>query len=324
MKKTVVWILIAVGLLLVGGGLFLGGAIAMDFDFTELNTEDTVTNTYDFSEEIRSILVDVDTAKVVFEPSDDGKCTVICKELEKEPHKVEVQDGELRITAPENRGFHISVIGFGIHWNWDVVITVKLPAGEYEKLQVETDTGAVKMPGDYSFSEAKCESDTGAIHWEADVKGGLELVTDTGTVKAENVTAGGLRAESDTGAVILSNVVSSGAVEAECDTGSLKLTDVRGGSITAEMDTGSVTLKNAVADGRMQVRSGTGSVRFDSCDASEIKVKTGTGSVTGTFASPKIFYAESGTGKVSVPKSTEGGICDVETGTGRIDLDIVK
>lgn len=321
MKKTIVWIIIGVLLLLVGGGLFLGGAFAMDFDFTKWNTEETVTNTYDFSDEIRNITVDVDVAKVVFEPADDGKCTVICKELEKEKHTVEVRDGELRITSPERRSFHFSI---GIHWNWDICITVKLPAGEYEKLQLETDTGTVEMPGDFSFSEAKCESDTGAIRWAADVKRELTLSTDTGAVKAENVTAGSLRAESDTGAVILSNVVSSGAVETECDTGSLKLTDVRGNIIAAKMDTGSVTMKNAVATSRIKVSSGTGSVRFDACDASEIKVKTGTGSVTGTFASPKIFYAESGTGKVSVPKSTEGGICDVETGTGKIDLDIVK
>lgn len=321
MKKTLIWILIGVFLLLAGGGLFFAGTASLGFDFSKWNTEETVTDTYDFSDEIRSITVDADVAKVVFEPADDGKCTVICKELEKEKHTAEVRDGELRITSDEHRGIRFD---FGIHWNSEICITVKLPAGEYEKLHVEADTGAVDMPGGFSFSEAKCESDTGAVRWAADVKGALVLGTDTGAVKAENVTVGSLKAESDTGAVVLSNVVTSGAIEAECDTGSLSLTDVRGGDMTLKMETGSVTLKNTVSSGKMNVRSSTGSVRFDACDASEIQVKTGTGSVTGTFASPKIFYAESGTGKVSVPKSTEGGICDVETGTGRIELDIVK
>ncbi len=189
MNKTVIWILIGVLLLLAGAGLFLGGGIAMDFDFSKWNTEETVTSTYDFSEEIRNITVDVDTAKIVFVPAEDGKCTVVCEESEKEKHQVEVKNGELRIISPERRSFHISI---GFNWNRNICITVQLPAGEYEKLRLETDTGAVEMPGDFSFSEAECESDTGAILWAAPVEGALELNTDTGAVKAGNVSVGSL------------------------------------------------------------------------------------------------------------------------------------
>ena len=61
---------------------------------------------------------------------------------------------------------------------------------------------------------------------------------------------------------------------------------------------------------------------FDACDAAEIYVKTDTGDVTGTLLSDKKFFAESDTGKVSVPKSVTGGRCEISTDTGRIDITV--
>ena len=49
---------------------------------------------------------------------------------------------------------------------------------------------------------------------------------------------------------------------------------------------------------------------------------TDTGEVKGTLRSEKIFFTESDTGKISVPKSVTGGRCEITTDTGDIEIEI--
>ena len=61
---------------------------------------------------------------------------------------------------------------------------------------------------------------------------------------------------------------------------------------------------------------------FTACDAGELHVKTDTGDVTGSLLSDKIFFAESDVGSVDVPKTTTGGVCEIQTNTGNIAITI--
>ena len=70
------------------------------------------------------------------------------------------------------------------------------------------------------------------------------------------------------------------------------------------------------------IERSTGDVTLDGCDAETLWIKTDTGDVTGTLLSDKIFMAQSDTGKVEVPKSTSGGVCEVSTDTGKILLSV--
>ena len=72
----------------------------------------------------------------------------------------------------------------------------------------------------------------------------------------------------------------------------------------------------------MDISLSTGDVNFNRSDALEIKVKVSTGDVTGNLLSPKIFYAETTTGKKDVPKTTVGGICEITTTTGDIIINM--
>ena len=55
---------------------------------------------------------------------------------------------------------------------------------------------------------------------------------------------------------------------------------------------------------------------------SSIDVYVSTGDVTGTLLSDKIFFAETTTGDVSVPKLTSGGKCEISTTAGDIEISI--
>jgi len=51
-------------------------------------------------------------------------------------------------------------------------------------------------------------------------------------------------------------------------------------------------------------------------------METDTGDIRGSLLSSKVFLADSGTGKVDVPKTVTGGKCQVHTDTGDIKITI--
>jgi DUF4097 and DUF4098 domain-containing protein YvlB len=64
----------------------------------------------------------------------------------------------------------------------------------------------------------------------------------------------------------------------------------------------------------------TGDLELDGFDADNINVKLSTGDVIGTILTTKFFIANSSTGKVSVPKTREGGVCEIKVSTGDIKI----
>ena len=98
-KNTNTWLLIAALLILIGSVLFAAAMTANHWDFTKLSTVDYETNTYVF-EEVRDISIETETADVLFLPSEDGACKVLCYEPTEAKHTVEVKDGKLADVAP--------------------------------------------------------------------------------------------------------------------------------------------------------------------------------------------------------------------------------
>ena len=64
----------------------------------------------------------------------------------------------------------------------------------------------------------------------------------------------------------------------------------------------------------------TGDLLLDGFDASNIYVNLTTGNVTGTILTSKYFSANSNTGYVDVPKTFEGGECEIIVNTGDIKI----
>ena len=98
--------------------------------------------------------------------------------------------------------------------------------------------------------------------------------------------------------------------------------DTKCKSVISSGSTGDITLQHVIATEKLSIERSTGDVKFDGADASEILVKTDTGDVTGSLLSDKVFIVHTDTGNVDVPKTTAGGICEIQTDTGDIELDI--
>lgn len=165
-------------------------------------------------------------------------------------------------------------------------ITLYLPGEVYGKIAVKTSTGRVQLPEDVTVSSVDIQVSTGDIR--------------------------------------LSRITCQEDISVKVSTGRVKMEDVTCKRFLSTGSTGSVSLKNVLAAEKMDIRRSTGNVRFDGCDAGEILVDTDTGDIRGSLLSEKIFTAHTDTGKIQVPKSTVGGVCDMTTDTGDIIIEYTK
>lgn len=298
--STLVTIIVASSLLVAGIIIGFVGLTIIGFDWKKLSTYTIVVNTHEISDAFDKIHVDTDTTDVSFVLSEDGQCKVVCEENEKATHIAAVREGVLTVTLTDERKWY-DFIGINID---RTSITVYLPEATYASLSAETNTGDIELSESLSFGNVTLSADTGDIICYASVTGKLDAETNTGHIKIENV--------------------SVGSMDLEVNTGKVKLSHVSCTHITAQTDTGDMTLIDVTAGETMRLTADTGDVTFDGCDAAEIHVKTSTGDISGTLRSEKIFFAESSTGKVDVPKSMNGGKCEMSTSTGDIHITVVE
>lgn len=319
-KSIKIWLIIAVSLVAIGLIAFAGAMAACSWDFTKLSTVKYVTNTYEVNGDFDGISIDVDTTEVEFAPSDDERCRVVCVESEKIKHSASVQGGTLVINAVDTLKWYDY-----IRLSFEAPkITVYLPESEYASLSIDTDTGDIAIPEDFTFEYLRINGDTADVVCMASVLNAIEINLSTGGIKADGITAGEIDLTTSTGDINMNSVAADGNITVGTDTGTVKLNGVTCADFSAESDTGNITLANVVAEGCFSIENDTGDVRFENSNALEISVKTSTGDVTGTLLSEKVFITETSTGNISVPKTITGGRCEITTSTGDIDIKIIE
>ncbi|MBQ7669865.1 MAG: DUF4097 family beta strand repeat protein [Clostridia bacterium] len=319
MKKG--FIIAAVVLVAVGLAVFAGAFVASGFDFSKIGSDSYVTNTYTVDKEFDRIDIDTNVTDIVFKPSEDGKFSAVCsEERDKVHHKVTVEDGTLKITINDDREWfeYISFL------SKSMTMTLYLPGERYESLKIDASTGDVSIPSSFSFGSIDIKMSTGDVLCSASSEGPLKIKASTGDITLNGAGAGDAELSVSTGKILVESFECGGNMSVKVSTGKATLSDVTCREFISEGSTGSLTLKNVVASGKINVKRSTGDVKFDSSDAAEIAVKTSTGDVTGTLKSEMIFFADTRTGDVDVPRTTTGGKCEISTTTGDIEIKIVK
>ncbi len=318
MSKTAkIWLIVAAVLTALGLLIFVGAVAACGMDFAKLGTVAYTTETYEVSGGFDKISIDVSTTEVELKLADDGRCEAVCYESDKVRHSARVESGTLVIDTVDTRKW----------WEYLTVsfdtpkMTLYLPESDYGALKIETDTGDIAVPSDFSFGTVDIDGDTSDVQLLASVSGEVKIELSTGRISLDGVKAGRLNLSTNTGGIKLNNVRADGDAAIETDTGEVQLANVLCVDLSVDSATGNVELK-AVTAGTLAVESNTGNVRFDGSDAQSITVNTDTGNVTGTLLSDKIFFAESDMGSVKVPKTSSGGRCEITTDTGNINISI--
>ncbi len=313
------WVIVAIVLTVLGAALFLVGLYAEDFNFARLSTANITTNSYNITDEFQSISIDTDVSNISFSLSNDGSCEVFCQETDKNPHTVKVKDGMLTIRQGDNRKWY-DHIGFNFA---KMKLVITLPKAEYERLTISSDTGKIDIGSQFSFGSVDIKNHTGLVNVACAVEDALYVSATTGNIAVTGVTLRTLNAQCNTGKITLTNVVTTGELSAETTTGGILLEDCSAGSMELECSTGKITLNNTVISGQLQAETSTGDITLNGCDAESLELESDTGDITGKLLTDKVVFAESDTGKVSIPHCTAGGRCQITTDTGDINIQII-
>lgn len=310
------WLMIATSLVVIGCLVFGVVMTMLKWDFTKLSTVKYETNTYELREAFSSISIAADTADIVFAVSEDGAYRVVCYEQKNVGHAVTVEEDTLKIDAIDTRKWYEYI---GIHFG-KPKITVYIPHGNYSTLSINTHTGDVEIPKDFSFESICISATTGHITNAASASGLIQLKASTGDIFVQNISAGALDLSVSTGKVTVTGANCEGDVKIEVSTGKVSMTDIRCKNLISDGDTGDISLRNVIANEAFSIERDTGDVKLDGCDAAEISIETDTGDVTGSLMSSKVFITQTDTGNVHVPKTVTGGKCEITTDTGDIKI----
>ncbi len=312
-KRNKLWNIIAVGFLLLAGAI-----IALNFVFTKLRTMKYETTTYEINEAFRKISMDADTADIEFVLSNNQQCKIVCFEKAKVKHSAAVKNGTLTISTVDTRKWYDRIdISFD-----KPKVTVYLPKTEYASLLIKGSTGDIEIPKDFAFDTVDISASTGDVACYASASERMKIRLSTGHVRVENISVGTLDLSVTTGSVTASGIKCEGDINVAVSTGKTKLTDVSCKSVISSGSTGNIILKNVISTENFSIKRSTGNVLLEGSDAAEIHIKTSTGSVTGTLLSEKTFTTKTNIGSVHVPKTVTGGICEIKTSTGNIQIDI--
>ena len=314
------WIIAAIVLLVVGVVICGVAFAASGFEMKKMGTTSYETRTEEIKKPFRNISIKTNVDDVTLAPSTDGKCTVVLLEDEKNRHEVTVEGETLTITSNDNGGW-FDFLNFAFE---SPSVTVYLPANEYAALSIDATTSDVRLPEGITFDSIRAVVSTGNVFCCSSAKDVMELEATTGKIDVADSSAGQMGLSVTTGDVKVSSVACEGLIDANVTTGGMKLEDIVCMDLQSTGSTGDLVMKNVIGTGEFRLERSTGDIRMESCDAASIIAKTSTGDVVGSLKTDKVFLTESGTGDVEVPRTTSGGVCDITTGTGDIQIEIVE
>ena len=317
-RKTMI---IGIILVVLGCLLFVGCSSANGFDWSKLSTEKFEQKTYTTEQDFQSICIEEEYGvDIKILPATDGVCRVEYPESKNVTCEISVEGDTLKIKESDNRRWY-QLIDFGFS---TPTMTIYLPRREWQTLNIDANTGDIDIPEGLSFENLKIDLSTGDVRVFANVTGSLEIEASTGNVTVGNCAPASVSLVTDTGDITASAIHATGDFCVKSSTGKQTLRDVTCASANLRANTGDVKMANLIASGHLQAETSTGDITFDRCNAATMKITADTGNVTGTLLTPKIILAQSDTGRVDVPRSTEGGICEITTDTGRISISFAE
>jgi len=338
MKKSASIALIVAAVCLVAGialvGVFAG--LSKDLTFGQM-VEQTVVEEYEiatekFSGEFDRISIIESEAEVELIRSDVGNPRIEYSVVKDRDYIVTVEDGILDIRVDDRRS---SFINFNIVYK-AMTLKVYLPEDEYESLVIDSSSGKVIVPADFTFGKCGIECSSGSVVFDADVTGTATIKNTSGSVKVSGVQAEKLIVNNSSGSI---KVTDSGAAEAEiintsggvtvtngqygklevgCTSGSVDVVRVTADGISAQGSSGSVEFVDCTVSGDAAAKNSSGSIKFENCTADVISAENTSGSITlkNTVAATLARLSNSSGGVRFV--NADAGELDVHTTSGSV------
>ena len=331
---------LVIALCLIAAGLVLGGvALAAN----RFHPEDLVKRSsslkeaaYPVAEPFTALEIHAIDGDVRLLPSTDGKCRVECMENEEQTHRVEVRGSTLYVERQlRNR---VGVTFSPIERDY---IRIYLPESDYEKLILETSSGDVECPAEFSFGEASVSTSSGDVAFRSGVEGALTVSATSGEVEVSGVSlgslsisaasgdirlkgvdAGDLSLSAVSGDIALKEATLSGEGRLNTSSGDLRLENVSCASLALESSSGTKYLTDVLVSGELRSESTSGDLTLLRCDAASLYLRATSGEVRGSLRTEKVFFTDTSSGSVKVPQSMSGGKCEIHTTSGDIKLTV--
>lgn len=310
-KRTIISLIVAAALLLMGGILLvLGFSYVGKWEDMAMQAE----KTYVVNEPFTSIQVDTTVCDVTFVKT-DGEFRAVCPDSKKLSYTVTVEENTLHVRQVDLRRWY-DFIGINLRKQ---EMTLYLPDSQYNALRIDNDTGDVFVPEDFSFGTAEVFTSTGDIEFAAAVSERLTASASTGHLSIRGSSPIMAQVSASTGNVTLQDMA-CGNCFVKTTTGKITLNNLTCQTLDCQSNTGDKHLQGVLAEESIKIISTTGDVELSGCDAMEITIETNTGDVSGVLLSPKEFFAHTDTGKERIAdhSGTVNGQCYVNSSAGDI------
>ncbi len=321
-RGTKIWLIIAASLVTVGILIIICTMAVGHRGFSLREVSGYSSRTVDIDEDFSNISIHASTEDIRLIPSDAGDCKVVFYEPSDIRAVASVDDGTLSIVTSDLTDVKDWLLNISFFRHGTPAITVYLPQSGYTQLYIDSHTGAISVPDNFSFENIEISNSTGDVSCFASASGTITIVCTTGHVNIEDLSAGDLNISSSTGDIRVKSAACTGSIEIAVDTGNTELSDITCKSFTSTGNTGDIFLNEVTAVELISIGCSTGDISFSRCDSQELLITSDTGNVTGTLLSDKVFIVKSQTGYIDVPETSTGGKCKIVTNTGDVVIGI--
>lgn len=253
--KTKAWLIVAASLMACGIVVFAAAMASLGWEFAKLSTSEYETSTYEITDSFSSISVNTDTADIIFAPSVDGKCKVVCHENVKLKHAVSVKDGVLSVDETNSKEWYDYI---GINFE-STDITIYLPETELENITLKTSTGRIGIEN-ISANKIDISVSTGKVELSDVNCKELTTTGNTGNLFLESVFAEKMYIKRSTGHVQLDGC-DSDQISIETNTGDVKGSLLSGKDFECETSTGDIDVPDTVG-GKCRIKTSTGDIKI--------------------------------------------------------------
>lgn len=315
MKKSIKAVLLISGsiLLLAGGGIFAVGC--------KNSKLEQKVRTFDLADKaVQNFNFNLSVSDLEFIPTTDGTKKVVLYENEKIYHEERIEESTLFVESKGKEKWYQQI-------KPDLTkkkVEVYLPSSELGTLKIDSSTGDIKIPKEYSFDSSEISLSTGNVVYNASVKNAVSIRSSTGDVSLNDVNAKSMKIKRSTGKATLKNINVEEVLELEGSTGKVDIEKLRSKTLLVSGSTGDIELNDVVMTEDIKINVSTGDVEFSDMDASGIiDIETSTGDVKGSLLSGKTFDVRSDTGRIDIPEQSVGAqLCKVRTDTGNIKITV--
>ena len=330
MKMDNIWLVVIISILL---------TLTLLFCFTSCtpNNSELIENTYELTNNFEEIHISTDTTNVTFLPSTDGNARVVCYERARAIHTVISDNNTLSIEQTDTRTWYQKL--FDISFKTSSV-TIYLPNSEYTSLLIETDTGDIDIPDDFTFTETiNIKGSTGNVTCNASANETVKIDIDTGKLVMRNASAKkyeldistgytnlyrveceNLVSVGSTGDITTDNITATGNIKIERDTGDITIKDMTAQQCELIVTTGRVAISNLTCESLTSIGD-TGSMTATGIEAAEnISITRSTGDVSLNNATCNNLISVADTGKLTMENVIAADKFSIERTTGDVEL----